>query len=185
MNCARRFTLLGLAVVALFVDSAAGAPSPQPYTGSARGLMPTVSESKYNRVISSVRVPKPSAGKRIGFKSGWETNYRDLGATTVNQADLIVYVYDTRANALAAYADACPGSKCTQRRMPHGIRAKYRLDRYKSIPAVTTIAACNNVYVAVITASTTETSSQLAFNGGYEVGVVYGKAQAKGMGLCN
>jgi hypothetical protein len=154
----------------------------KPYAGAARRLMPSTAESQYDSTISSVR-GRPSAGKRRGFKSGWEKNYRDLSLETVNQADLVVYVYNTRANALLAYADACP-SGCSRRKMPEGIRAKYRADTHKSLPVVATMAMCNNVYVAVITTSTTETSRQLAFNGGYLVGLVYGKAFAQGMGGC-
>lgn len=183
MNRAFRFTLLGLAGVILLIAAVtAAARSPQLYSGSARSLMPTVSESKYNRLMRSKRV-SPSSGKRVGFRSGWESSYRDTIATTVNQADVLVYVFNTRANALRAYADACPRRTCRTLQMRHGIRGKQLADISRT-PAVGIIATCANLYIAVITASTTETPSQLTFNARYEIGVVYGKAVAKGMGAC-
>src|SRR4051812_24552891 len=153
------------------------------YQGSARGLVLTPIEAKYSKLVSSQAFRTPSSGKRTGFLSGWDVTFRDETPHSVAQAALTIFVYDTHSHARAAYDDAC--SICTRRQLSGGVAVKYVTSREEGLPTVGEITTCRNVYVAVVAASSGESTTALARDGGYLVGATYRKAMLLGMGRCS
>jgi hypothetical protein len=161
---------------------AVGSPSPGKtgnYQGSAKNLVPTASQAKYDKIAAST-VTFPSAGKRAGIRSAWEVKYQDRLPVAI--ADVTIYVYDNSPHALAAYRDAC--TKGCQHRTVKGFETKYVSTHFKGLPVVTVVSHCRNVYVAVITTATSETLGQLGYDAGFLIGVIYAKAKVYGLGAC-
>ncbi len=180
--------LVPLLICGTLAGTALASPSPPNngtvYLGSARILVLSAAEAKYNKVVSS-HAQTASAGKRLGFKSGWEVQYQDTSRTSNAQADATIYVYDNQQHAAKAAADTCRYKPCKARAPLRGVQIKYASYNFNGVPAVAAITNCRNLYVAVVTAATTETPRQLGYDAGYVAGAIYAKAIAAGMAPCD
>ncbi|MEX2647174.1 MAG: hypothetical protein WD249_13005 [Gaiellaceae bacterium] len=172
-------TALGLAALALASAAIAATPI---YEGSAKGLVLTAGEAKYERITKS-RATRPSAGKRPGIKSAWNATYQDENFLSISSADLTIYVYATAQHALRAYRDACK-TGCSAEKRAGQVRFKTSSLTHEGLPVAVRVSTCRNLYVAAIASATDETRAQLAFNARYLVGAVYKKAAQVGMGPC-
>lgn len=177
-----RVLFLAAGVALASATSSLAAPSPPSgYHGSARVLLPTQAASKYDK-REGVQVVTPSAGKRRGFQSGWEADYSDVPVLPL--ANLVVYVYRTDADALAAYADACK-TLCAPQKIPGNseIRAKYSQPTVRTKGGLTlrcigVFSVRLNVYAGVITcALPSYPVKSLGYDGGYLLGLVHSKAK--------
>lgn len=146
-------------------------------------LFPSQVESKYDK-RAKFRRETPSAGKRRGVVSGWQSDYYDAAGTP--RANLVVYVYRSDADALAAYKDACP-TRCVPQKVPGnlGIRAKYTPQSIGrtaggglTVRCVAVVSVRQNVYAAVVSCAVASYPlKSLAYDGGYLIGLVHKKAQ--------
>lgn len=168
----------GRSYAVFLAPMSSASPGKGDYTGSARSLVLTAREAKYSAIASS-RPTTPSAGKRLGLRSAWETKYRDPdGAGT----DVLIYVYDSIAHTERAFSSACPG--CA-RKVVKGVRIRYTSRKFNGVPTVAAAGVCRNLYIGAVSVAVTETPNQLAIDAGYEIGSVVGKAIGRGMATCS
>jgi hypothetical protein len=150
------------------------------YSGHARDIALTAAQAKYKALTSSGAAPKPAAGNRKGYLSGWQTSYLKGTASKPVQAFEIVYVYKTQADARRAFANSCKACSGT-------VKVEQLLMKYHSTtgktPTVTDIATCRNLYVAAVVSGDLKPTA-LANAAGALAGLVFAKAAASGMSPC-
>jgi hypothetical protein len=174
----RAFRLLAMAVAAAAVAAPLALAAGE-FPGSAQQLAPAAAEIGFKTLTASGATAKPPAGKRTGFRSGWQTTYLKGTAKKPVQALALVYVYRTAADAKGAYASSCSGCKGFSYQ---GIEMKYRLES-GATPTLVNVATCRNVYAAVAV-SGRQAANALSEEGGSIVGAVFRRALAQGMASC-
>jgi hypothetical protein len=151
------------------------------YPGNARSVALTAAQAKYKALTGSAAAAKPPADKRHGFRSGWQTSYLKGTAAAPVEAYSLIYIYSTASDANRAYASSCKA--CTGKIRVQGIKMKFQLTKEKGTPGVINIAACRNVYVAIVVSGKLKTAA-LAQAAGALAGGIYAKAMAGGMTPC-
>ena len=151
------------------------------YAGTARQIALTAEQAKYKALTGSAAAAKPSADKRRGYRSGWQVAYLKGTVDKPIAAYALIYVYATPADASRAYANSC--SDCSGTYRTEGVSMKFKATTQKGTPGVIDIAACRNIYVAVVVSGKV-TPSALARAAGSLAGGVYAKAMAGGMSPC-
>jgi hypothetical protein len=169
--------ILGCAVAAIVTSVALAAGN---YKGDAQSIALTANQAGYKALTGSGAATTPPADKRLGYRSGWQASYLKGTVAKPVQALVLVYVYDTPANALRAYANSCP--KCSKSIRVESVTMKYQVTTAKP-PSVLDVMTCRNVYVAAVVSGNLKTNA-LADAAAALGGRVFAKAAANGMSAC-
>ncbi len=151
------------------------------FPGTARDAALTAGQAKYKVLTGSAAAATPAADRRRGFRSGWQASYLKGTPKAPVEAYALIYVYAKPADASRAYARSC--NACTGKITIEGIRMKFQYTNDKGTKGVINVAACRNVYVAIVVTGNL-TAGALARNAGSLAGGIYAKARAGGMTPC-
>jgi hypothetical protein len=178
--CPRRALalLLAGAVAGLAAASALAAGN---YSGDAQGIALTAEQAKFKALTGSEATGKPTARLARGFRSGWHVGYLKGTPTKPVSGYTLIYVYDTAASAKRAYANSC--AKCSGNARVQGVSMKFQYTDANNTPGVIAIAACRNVYAAIVVSGKIAVAA-LSRAAGELAGRIYAKAMAGGMSSC-
>jgi len=177
MAVSRRAALLLVAAACL-----APAALAADFAGTARQIAPAHAWIGFRALTGSAPAPRPPAGKRRGFESGWQASYLKGTAAAPVQAIVLVYVYRTPADAKLAFSRSCGG--CTAHTAA-GVRMKFELGQTAGTKerTITDVVTCRNLYAAIVVGGK-ETPNNLGADAGFIAGAIFRRAADLGMTPC-
>jgi hypothetical protein len=161
--------------------SCGGGGSGNSFHGQAKDLILSATDAKYAAVTTSIPVDMPDTeALRPGFKEGWKVVYEDQSPQA--RAEVGIYLYDNPKSASKAFDASCEG--CSEPEMANETRVKQGSAIVASSPLAAAVGVCGNIYVAVATDASEETSRQLQFDGTSVLHAVLARAAEQGADAC-